>query len=165
MTITWFYFGGPTSWDSSTLIYDVLSTKSTYTPIAPEQDAEPPIISQASLTLILSEIGSTKHFVRFAVRHFLRIVTHDKPSIEFAVKENVTALKRLIFPRILRSSPLPEQVAIVEAIAFMIERAPLLFSIDDQTVLAFTAELLKMVSVAGELHVHFSSSKLFRVLF
>jgi hypothetical protein len=85
--------------------------------------------------------------------------------MEFAVKENVTPLKRLIFPRILRTSPLPEQVAIVEAIAFMIERAPLLFSIDDQTVLAFTAELLKMVSVAGELNVHFSSSKLFRVLF
>ncbi|KAL3798859.1 hypothetical protein HJC23_004647 [Cyclotella cryptica] len=158
VTITWFYFGGPASWDSSTLIYDVLSTKSTHNPCASLRDAKPPFISQASLTLILSEIGSTKHFVRFAVRHFLRIVTHDNPSIEFAIKEYVTSLKRLIFPRILRTSPLPEQVAILESIAFMIERAPLLFSIDDQTVLAFTAELLKMVSVAdGDISDTFTS--------
>ena len=158
VAITWFYFGGPSSWDSSTLIYDVLSTESTHNPCARLQDATPSLISQASLTLILSEIGSTKHFVRFAVRHFLRIVTHDNPSIDFALKEHVSSLKRVIFPRILRTSPLPEQVAIVESIAFMIEKAPLLFSIDDQTVLAFTAELLKMVSVAGEQNVNFSLS-------
>ena len=64
----------------------------------------------------------------------------------------MTSLKRLIFPRILRNSPLPEQVAIaiVESIAFMMERAPTVFNTDESTCLSFTAELLKMVSVAGK---------------
>lgn len=106
-------------------------------------------ISQASLTMVISEIASTKQLVRFAVRHFLRVVSHDNLIDNApAIKDNMPSLKRVIFPRILRNSPLPEQIAIVEATAFMMERAPTHFSLDDQTCLSFTAELLKMLSVA-----------------
>jgi hypothetical protein len=132
------------------VIYDILSPKSSHNP-PQRENAVSSNIDQASLTLIMSEIASTKHLVRFAVRHFLRIVSRDNPSvIESAIKDNLNSLKRLIFPRILRNSPLPVQVATVDSMAFMVEMAPQSFSIDDQTVLAFTAELLKMVSVAGE---------------
>lgn len=103
----------------------------------------------ASFTLILSEIGSTKQLVRLAVRLFLRILFRDS-SLDSVLKDDLTSLKRLIFPRILRNSPLPEQVAIVESLAFMMDRAPTIFNTDESTCLSFTAELLKMVSVAGK---------------
>ena len=149
MTVTWFFYKGPASWDSSVAIPDILSPDSVNSSHSEtELDTAAPV-NKASLTLILSEFASTKLLVRFAVRHFLRIVSHDN-LIDDIIKDFVSSLKRLIFPRILRNSPLPEQVAIVESIAFMLHKAPSLFSIDDQTSLSFTAELLKMLSVAGE---------------
>ena len=127
-----------------------MSPKAGYNHSDTDIDADSPAMHHtASFTLILSEIGSTKQLVRLAVRLFLRIVSRDR-FLDNALKDNMTSLKRLIFPRILRNSPLPEQVAIVESIAFMMERAPTVFNTDESTCLSFTAELLKMVSVAGK---------------
>jgi transformation/transcription domain-associated protein len=149
VTVTWFFFGGPKAWDSGTMIHDILSPKPALS--SPESEKiDHSVISQASLTLIISELGSNKQLVRFAVRHFLRIVFRDN-SFDSAIKDNSASLKRLIFPRILRNSPLPEQVAIVESIAFMMDRAPSLITIEDQTCISFTAELIKMTSVAGKI--------------
>ena len=92
-------------------------------------------------------MSSTNQIVRFAVRLFLRIVSRDM-LLDSLIQNDVSSMKRLVFPRILRNSPLPEQISIVESIAFMMDRSPSLFSIEDQTCLSFTAELLKMVSVA-----------------
>lgn len=149
MTITWFFFGAPASWESNRIVYDILSTKSVYDQSESKIVVDTLPINKASLTLIISEIGSTNQLVRFAVRLFLRIVSDDSP-LDTVFKDDMTHLKRLVFPRILRNSPLPDQVAIVESIAFMIDRAPSLFSLKDPTCMSFTAELLKMLSVAGE---------------
>ena len=135
--------------DSGT-VCDTLRPKAVYNHSESDIGADSPAMNHgASFTLILSEIGSTKQLVRLAVRLFLRILFRDS-SLDSVLKDDLTSLKRLIFPRILRNSPLPEQVAIVESLAFMMDRAPTIFNTDESTCLSFTAELLKMVSVAGK---------------
>ena len=72
LQVSWFFFGGPASWkESGTLVHDVLCpTMSTKPAKLSESEAEasssiPPIsVKKASLTLILSEIASTKPLVR-----------------------------------------------------------------------------------------------------
>ena len=59
-----------------------------------------------------------------------------------------TSLKRLIFPKVLRTLPLPNQCAAVDACAFLLDRTPKLIPITDQNLLGFLAELLKMISIA-----------------
>lgn len=134
------------------MVYDVLSPQAVSQSETVITLDSVPTVKEASLTLVLSEFASTKQLARIAVRLFLRIVSHDN-LIDEIIKDYESSLKRLIYPRILRNSPLPDQIATIESIAFMIEKAPLLCSIDDQTCLSFAAELLKMLSVAGEIRL------------
>jgi hypothetical protein len=69
LQVSWFFFGGPSSWkESGTIIYDVLcptttNIKSTLN-VYDETLTAPMSVKEASLTLILSEIASTKPLVR-----------------------------------------------------------------------------------------------------
>jgi len=83
------------------------------------------------------------------VRHALRIISRDSPRILLALlTPHVDSLKRLLFPKLLRTLPLPHQVAVVDALAFILEAATGLIPIDDRNLLAFISELLKMMSIA-----------------
>lgn len=67
-------------------------------------------------------------------------------------KSQLTLIKRVLFSRSLRLLPLPEQVGAVEALAVIVDQLPELIPLDDQHLLAFLSELLKMSSVAdGEM--------------
>ena len=58
----------------------------------------------------------------------------------------------MLFSRSLRLLPLQEQVGAVEALAVLVDQVPDLIRLDDQHLLAFLSELLKMASVAdGEM--------------
>lgn len=85
---------------------------------------------------------------RFVVRHVLRMITRDSASIDTLLSNHVNSLKRLIFPKVLRTLPLPNMCAVVDACAFILDRAPKLIPIADQNLLAFLSELLKMISIA-----------------
>jgi len=64
----------------------------------------------------------------------------------------MSLLKRVLFSRSLRLLPLPEQVGAVEALAMVVDQMPNLIPLNDQHLLAFLSELLKMSSVAdGEM--------------
>lgn len=65
---------------------------------------------------------------------------------------HITILKRCLFSRSLRILPLPDQVGIIEALAFLITSFPSVLPLSDQHLLAFLSELLKMLCVAdGEM--------------
>ncbi|KAL7534798.1 hypothetical protein ACHAXR_010621, partial [Thalassiosira sp. AJA248-18] len=162
LRVSWFFFGGPPSWrmegdddgDESPIVYDVLCPTNSNKPPAvvpvggEEETSKPVSVNRASLTLILSEIASTKPLVRFVVRHTLRLITRDSASIDTLLSDHVHSLKRLLFPKLLRTLPLPNQCAAVDACAFILDRAPRLIPIVDQNLLAFLSELLKMISIA-----------------
>jgi hypothetical protein len=78
----------------------------------------------------------------------LRQITRDRATLGSLLSRHQTLLKRLIFPKILRTLPLPNQCAAVDACAFLLDRAPTLIPITDQNLLGFLAELLKMISLA-----------------
>jgi len=65
-----------------------------------------------------------------------------------ALKEHMTLIKRVLLTRSLRLLPLPEQVGAVEALAMIVHHLPDLIPLNDQHLLAFLSELLKMSSVA-----------------
>ena len=76
----------------------------------------------------------------------------DAPTMNDLLKEHITIIKRQLFSRSLRILPLPDQVGIVEALAFIVDKAPALLPITDQHLLAFFSELLKMMAIAdGEM--------------
>lgn len=77
----------------------------------------------------------------------LRLITRDR-ALDALLSPFVNSLKRLLFPKLLRTLPLPNQVAAIDACAFILDRAPNLIPIADQNLLAFLSELLKMVSIA-----------------
>ena len=61
-------------------------------------------------------------------------------------------IRRVLFSRSLRLLPLKEQVGAVEALTVLVDRVPTLIPLEDQHLLAFLSELLKMASVAdGEM--------------
>jgi len=69
LQVSWFFFDGPSSWkESNTVIHDVLCPMTTDTKSIVDVDDEthpaPSSVKGASLTLILSEIASTKPLVR-----------------------------------------------------------------------------------------------------
>lgn len=67
-------------------------------------------------------------------------------------KAQMPLIKRVLFSRSLRLLPLPEQVGAVEALATVVDQLPSLIPLNDQHLLAFLSELLKMSSVAdGEM--------------
>ena len=91
---------------------------------------------------------------RFAIRYGLRhILSVDKKkAIETLLSKHNSVLKRLLFSRSLRNLPLQDQIAIIEALAYIIKEAPSIIPIADNLLLAFLKELLKMLSVAdGEM--------------
>ena len=61
------------------------------------------------------------------------------------------AVKRTLFSRSLRILPLPDQVGIVEGLAFLISSFPDVLPLTDQHLLAFLSELLKMLSIADDI--------------
>jgi hypothetical protein len=64
----------------------------------------------------------------------------------------MSSIKRVLFARSLRLLPLPEQVGVFDALAFLIHQFPSLIPISDQHLLAFLSEFLKMSSIAdGEM--------------
>lgn len=86
---------------------------------------------------------------RFAVRHALRLLSKDNSTtLESMLSPHVNSLKRLCLPKLLRILPLAQQVAVVDACAFLLDRVPKLITIDDQNLLAFVSELLKMINIA-----------------
>jgi hypothetical protein len=78
----------------------------------------------------------------------VRLITRDSASIDELLLNNVNSLKRLIFPKLLRTLPLPNMCAAVDACAYILDKAPKLIPIEDQNLLAFLSELLKMISIA-----------------
>lgn len=94
---------------------------------------------------------------RFAVRHGLNQIYSESDnghSIPFStlLKNHTTTIKRLLFSRSLYNLPVPDQIAVVEAVAFIVEKSPRLIPLSDSRLPAFLKDLLKMMSVAdGEM--------------
>jgi hypothetical protein len=63
---------------------------------------------------------------------------------------NTSILKKSIFSRSLRNLSLPEQVASIESLLFVVLKAPKVFSLSDNLVLAYLLDLLKMLGVADK---------------
>lgn len=68
------------------------------------------------------------------------------------LKKHLSTIKRVLFARSLRLLTLSEQVGVVEALAVVVNSAPTVLALDDQHVLAFLSEFLKLSSIAdGEM--------------
>jgi hypothetical protein len=79
-------------------------------------------------------------------------VLRNRASAEEAIKGHQSIIRRTLFSRSLRLLPLPHQVGIVEGLAAIMVQVRDLVPLNDQHVLAFLSELLKMASVAdGEM--------------
>jgi len=75
-----------------------------------------------------------------------------KPDSKSILEKQITLVRRVLFSRSLRLLPLQEQVGAVEALTVLVDRVPDLIPLEDQHLLAFLSELLKMASVAdGEM--------------
>eukprot|EP00536_Pseudo-nitzschia_multiseries_P000672 jgi/Psemu1/233891/estExt_Genewise1.C_80142 len=107
------------------------------------------------LQMLINEMASTISLMRAAARfvfeqYFLNTVT--KADAKSVLGEHITLIRRVLFSRSLRLLPLQEQVGAVEALAVLVDQVPDLISLEDQHLLAFLSELLKMSSVAdGEM--------------
>ena len=105
------------------------------------------------IQLLISELTSPIHTVRFGVRHCLRqicttISEHRQFSMEKMLSENSSLIKRMLMSRSVRTLPLPEQVAVVDGLAFIVQEAPSLILLTDQRILETMSDLLKMAAVA-----------------
>ena len=73
-------------------------------------------------------------------------------DIKSTLEKQIVLIRRVLFSRSLRLLPLREQVGAVEALTVLVDRVPNLIPLEDQHLLAFLSELLKMASVAdGEM--------------
>ena len=73
-------------------------------------------------------------------------------EVEKLLSDHMCTIKKLFFSKSLRLLPLPEQVGVFDALAFLIYRIPSLLPLSDQHLLAFLSEFLKMSSIAdGEM--------------
>jgi len=107
----------------------------------------------AVLQMLVSELVSPNHVVRFAVRHSLRQISTTMSEQKICHMEEVLGgcsalIKKLLLTRAVRTLPLPEQVAVVDALAFIVQEAPSLIPLSDQRLLETVSELLKMAAVA-----------------
>lgn len=85
------------------------------------------------------------------MKHYI-VGTMSADSSLDLFRRSLPLIKRVIFSRSLRLLPLPEQIGVVEALTMIVQQVPKLFPLDDQHLLAFLSELLKMSSVAdGEM--------------
>jgi len=109
--------------------------------------------SEEVLHVLINELSSISHIVRIAIRFALKnyvLETMSNPKDCFVSK--LPFMKRLLFTRSLRLLPLPEQIGVIEALAFVIDCIPGLISISDQQLLGFLSEFLKMGSIVdGEM--------------
>lgn len=92
---------------------------------------------------------------RTSARYILEHYCFNAPGVDAKLRfeKHLTLLRRILFSRSLRLLPLLEQVGVVEALAVLVDQLPGLIPLDDQHLLAFLSELLKMASVAdGEMN-------------
>ena len=76
----------------------------------------------------------------------------SKTDVKSILEKQIVLIRRVLFSRSLRLLPLREQVGAVEALTVLVDRVPNLIPLEDQHLLAFLSELLKMASVAdGEM--------------
>lgn len=77
----------------------------------------------------------------------------SKDDAAARIQKSTPLLRKIFFSRSLRLLPLPAQVGVVEALAFIVKLFPSTFSLsEDQHFMSFLSELLKMASVAdGEM--------------
>jgi hypothetical protein len=80
------------------------------------------------------------------------IDTMQPEEVEGILSNQMRTIKKLIFSRSLRLLPLPEQIGVFDALAFLVHQIPGLLPLFDQHFLAFLSEFLKMSSIAdGEM--------------
>lgn len=71
---------------------------------------------------------------------------------EKRISSHMSTIKRVLFTRSLRLLPLPEQVAVIEALTALVDFVPGMLPVSDQHLLAFLSEFLKLSSIAdGEM--------------
>ena len=93
----------------------------------------------------------TNFSLRVAAKFFLRkfvVLGLDRKSRKEMSTKYVEPIRQTIFSRSLRLLPLPRQVGIVEALTAFVSEFPDLLPLDDQHLLAWISELLKMANVA-----------------
>ena len=83
--------------------------------------------------------------------YFVNILTEEESGS--LVEKNMSYIRRILFSRALRLLPLSAQVGIVEGLSCLLKSFPASFSLsDDQHLMSFLSELLKLASVAdGEM--------------
>lgn len=88
---------------------------------------------------------------RYVVEHYvLRAVPKEDAKLRF--QKHMSLIRRVLFSRSLRLLPLLEQVGAVEALSVLVDQLPDLIPLEDQHLLTFLSELLRMASVAdGEM--------------
>lgn len=84
---------------------------------------------------------------RYILKNFVISVGMPEKSHE-VLNEHMALFRKVLFSRSLRLLPLPEQIGAVEALAMVVDQVPGLIPLNDQHLLAFLSELLKMSSVA-----------------
>jgi len=109
-----------------------------------------PAITESVMHMLLLDLPSSKNVTRFAVRHcLLQYCAVAKCSLSTLLAgEWMIFVRKALLTRPLRSLPLPEQVAVVETLAFLFDRAPMQFPLTDHEVLALLSELLKLTAIA-----------------
>ena len=104
-----------------------------------------------SIVLALTNLFSLRLASRYILKQYL-IDRLGPTECKAVMEKHMSVIKRVLFSRSLRLLPLPEQVGTVEALSIIVDQIPDLMSLDDQHLLAFLSELLKMSSVAdGEM--------------
>lgn len=107
------------------------------------------VMSQTVLSMLVTEMNSTKNISRFASRYCLQqYALVNGCCMEDLLGKSVTFFRKALFSRSLRTLPLKEQVGATQALAFIIDSAPSLFPLIDQDILALLSELLKMTAIA-----------------
>lgn len=107
------------------------------------------VISHSVLSMLVTEMNSTKNVLRFASRYCLQqYALVNGCCMEDLLVKSVPFFRKALFSRSLRTLPLKEQVGATQALAFIIDSAPSLFPLIDQDILALLSELLKMTAIA-----------------
>uniref|UniRef100_A0A7S1B6V0 Non-specific serine/threonine protein kinase n=1 Tax=Corethron hystrix TaxID=216773 RepID=A0A7S1B6V0_9STRA len=101
------------------------------------------------IQILVRELMCSKHLVRFGVRFGLQhLASATCTTVGNLLAGQSSVLKQLLLSRPLRLLPLPEQVGIVESLAFIIARAPSVFSLSESNLLRCLSDLLTMASGA-----------------
>lgn len=122
----------------------------------------PSIKEIASITPVIErlimELASPVQVVRYAVRHCLSHIcltlkeADNSYTMEKILSSHSTLIKRLVLSdKSICTLSLPYQVAIVDALAFVVQEAPSIISLSEPRFLDVISELLRMAVVADEL--------------